>query len=208
MPPVETPRFAPAPLVRAESLGFAWPDGPTVLAHADFVVEGGTMLVLGGDGRGKTTVLRLLAGELAPTSGRLLREPVPLFWRDPRDPADDALGVEAWLAREQARFATWDALQAASLLDGFALQPHLGKSLFQLSTGSRRKLWLVAALACGAPLRLLDTPFSALDAPARALLARELLRIADQRGVACVVADFACPPGLEGRVSTLIDLGD
>jgi len=197
-----------APLVRAQGLGFAWPQGPVVLDAADFVIVGGLSLVRGGDGRGKTTVLRMLAGECAPTAGRLLREVVPQFWRDPRDPADDAIGVQAWLAREQARFASWDAAYAETLIEGFALAPHLGKALFQLSTGSRRKVWLVAALACGAPLVLLDGPFAALDAPARARLTRALARVADEGRQAVVIADVECPPGLEHRLATLIDLGD
>jgi ABC-type nitrate/sulfonate/bicarbonate transport system ATPase subunit len=199
---------ARAPLLRAQAVGFAWPEGPPVLVDAHFLIGAGLSLVRGGDGRGKTTVLRLLAGECAPTAGRLLREVVPQFWRDPRDPADDALGVQAWLAREQACHPGWDAAYAAALIEGFGLAPHQGKALYQLSTGSRRKVWLVAALACGAPLVLLDAPFAALDMPARALLARELARVADARRQAFVIADVECPPGLAPRLATLIDLGD
>jgi ABC-type nitrate/sulfonate/bicarbonate transport system ATPase subunit len=199
---------ARAPLLRAQAVGFAWPEGPAVLVDAQFLITAGLSLVRGGDGRGKTTVLRLLAGECAPTAGRLLREVVPQFWRDPRDPADDALGVQTWLAREQARYPTWDTAYAAALLEGFALVPHQGKALCQLSTGSRRKVWLVAALACGAPLVLLDAPFSALDTPARVLLARELGRVADARRQAFVIADVECPPALAHRLAALIDLGD
>ena len=199
---------ARAPLLRAQAVGFAWPEGPPVLADAHFLIGAGLSLVRGGDGRGKTTVLRLLAGECVPTAGRLLREVVPQFWRDPRDPADDALGVQAWLAREQARYPGWDAAYAAALIEGFALAPHQGKALYQLSTGSRRKVWLVAALACGAPLVLLDTPFASLDAPSRRLLAAELARLGAVRQQAVVIADFETPPGLENLIAGVIDLGD
>ena len=55
--------------------------------------------------------------------------------------------------------ATWQRLA-----DGFALAPHLEKSMFMLSTGSKRKVWLAAALASSRPLLLLDEPTGGLDA--------------------------------------------
>ena len=88
------------------------------------------------------------------------------------------------------------------------MRPHRGKRLAQLSTGSRRKVWLIAALAGGAPLILLDTPFASLDGPSRVLLGVELARIADEGRQALVITDFVCPAGLGDRLAGVIDLGD
>ncbi|MEY8877526.1 MAG: hypothetical protein AB9M60_13530, partial [Leptothrix sp. (in: b-proteobacteria)] len=84
--------------------------------------------------------------------------------------------------------------------------------LFMLSTGSRRKVGLVAAAASGAALTLVDNPFAALDAPARQLWLQVLSEAAADRTRAWVVADHdvptawvaSAPPALAG----VIDLGD
>jgi ABC-type transport system involved in cytochrome c biogenesis ATPase subunit len=56
------------------------------------------------------------------------------------------------------RYPTAQADRLGALIDGFGLQPHLDKPLYMLSTGSKRKVWLSAALAAGAPLTLIDQP--------------------------------------------------
>jgi ABC-type multidrug transport system ATPase subunit len=196
------------PIVRLRSVGHAWPDGTTLFEALDAEVTAGLTVVRGGDGRGKTTLLRLMAGELAPVAGRIERAAGPVSWHDPRDPRDDGRVVDECLAAERARLPAWDADRCEALLEGFAMQPHRGKRLEQLSTGSRRKVWLVAALAGGAPLVLLDTPYASLDAPSRALLERELARIGAEGRQAVVVADFEVPAGLGDRLAAVIDLGD
>jgi hypothetical protein len=80
----------------------------------------------------------------------------------------------------RSAFGAWDASLEAVLIEDLALDEHMGKDLFMLSTGTRRKLGSVAAFACGADLSLIDMPFAALDAPARAVLG-ELLQEAARR---------------------------
>lgn len=124
--------------------------------------------------RGKTTLVRILAGDL-PASGRFQwcgqawqpgHGALPTCWLDPRAPAWDAMTpaqVAAWVAGRHAGFdhSAWERLLAA-----FDLGPHLAKTLHMLSTGSRRKVTLAAALASGAPITLLDEPTAGLDRPA------------------------------------------
>jgi len=204
-----TPGAAPAqPMLRGLALAHAWPDGTVVFEGLEVVVMPGLSLVRAGDGRGKTTLLRLMAGELAPAAGSIERTAGPLFWHDPRDARDDQRLVDDCLDEQRARFADWDERRRAALFEAFGMQPHRGKRLEQLSTGSRRKVWLVAALACGAPLVLLDTPFASLDAPSRRLLVAELARLGAVRQQAVVIADFETPPGLENLIAGVIDLGD
>jgi ABC-type multidrug transport system ATPase subunit len=197
-----------APLLVARDLAFE-PGGVPVLAGLDFEVGPGLTLVRGGDGRGKTTLLRLMAGAIAPTSGELRTPGGRPYAPDPSDPAaDDDVALD-WLGRERAACAAWDDALARTLVEGFALREHLGKALFRLSTGTRRKLALVAAFAAGAPLALLDVPFAGLDAPSRALLAELLAEGAAHPSRGWVVADHALPPLLDGvPLATTIDLGD
>jgi ABC-type multidrug transport system ATPase subunit len=81
------------------------------------------------------------------------------------------------------RRAGWNAL-----VDGFDLLPHRLKPLHTLSTGSRRKVGLAAALACGRPLILLDEPGAALDSSSARHLWRALEALARRGDQLVVVA--------------------
>lgn len=200
---------APLPLVQATGLGFAHPGTP-VFAGIDLRIVPGLSLLRGGDGRGKTTLLHLLAGTLQPTAGRLQRAPgTTVFHATLADPALDAVVAQDWLAAQAAAHAGWSADLAAALQEAFALGEHLPKPLFMLSTGSRRKLGLVAAAASSATLTLLDTPYGGLDVPSGRVLTQLLAEAAMGTQRAWVVADHGLPPALDGvPLAALVDLGD
>lgn len=192
---------------QAEGLGFAHGDH-RVIEGLSFSIGPGLTLVRGGDGRGKTTLLRLLAGRIRPTAGRLHRD-APVFLEEPADPRLDATVARGWLAALQDRWPAWSPHTAFSLAGAFGLAPHLDKPMHMLSTGSRRKVGLVAAAASGAALTLLDTPFAALDVASCRVLAELLAEAAHDGGRAWVVADAALPPVLAGLpLAGSIDLGD
>lgn len=198
---------ARAPLLSAQGLRVVV-HGQVLHEALTFDIGPGLTLVRGGEGRGKTTLLRLLAGLQAPTAGTLQRRTDSIWYPDLTSPADDAVAARDWLARQRAGFPAWrDEVQDA-LVDAFALQPHVDKPLYMLSTGSRRKVGLVGAAASGAALTLLDTPFAALDAPSRQVLA-ELLEDAADGDRAWVLADHEPPPQLRGvTLAGPVDLGD
>jgi len=195
-------------LLEAQRLSFTYPQRP-LFEDLSFVVRPGLTLVRGGDGKGKSTLLRLMAGVQAPGSGTLLAPAGAPFFADPADARDDPLTVRQWLAARRADAPAWDEALEHALIDGFSLGEHIGKGLFMLSTGSRRKAWLVAAFASGAPVVLLDAPFAALDAPSRALLGELLLDAASSADRGWVVAEHELPPALQAaRLAGVIELGE
>ena len=77
-----------------------WPDGDVVLDHFSATVPDGRSGLVGANGTGKSTLLRLLAGELQPTAGSV-SAPERVAWlrqdlvlRDD-EPVDEHLGIAA-----------------------------------------------------------------------------------------------------------------
>lgn len=159
-----------------------------IVQRCTLTVPAGLSLVLGGDGAGKTSLLRLLAGELSPDAGQLSLAGAAwgsagwgqqVFWRDPRAPWPAALTPRAWTAALAGQQPRWREDEWRRHVEGFALAPHLDKDMHQLSTGSQRKVLLAAALASGAALTLIDEPVAALDRGAVRYLCAALQRLAD-----------------------------
>ena len=88
----------------------------------------------------------------------------------------------------------------AELVEGFELAPHLAKPLYMLSTGSKRKVLMAAALASGAPLTLIDEPVAGLDHGSVRYLCQALAATsAAQPGRAIVVAHYEALAGVPWR---------
>lgn len=201
-----------------KNLSFRYPNPKVELfARLSAAIPPGVTLVQGGDGRGKSTLLRLMAGALALDAGRLQLNGVSLkdepeayrrqlFWMEPRNTDFDQLTPPQFFASLGDRYPGFDELLLAPLVEGLGLEPHINKQLFMLSTGSKRKVWLAAAFASGAALLLLDEPFAALDAPSIAFVKEQLQAISTQAGRAAVIADYSAPSGV--TLAGVIDLGN
>ena len=206
------------PVLQVRGLCFAYPGQAALFADWRVDLPAGLTL-LDGD-IGKTTLMRLLAGELAADAGeltlagyRLAAEPLAYrqhcCWFDPRDLAWDAMTAEAMMAAQRALHPGLDLAAWQRHLTGFDLTPHLAKPMYALSTGSRRKAGLAAALATGAALTLLDEPCAGLDPPSLAYLARALndaARAADASSRALLLAGGQALEGL--ALAGVIQLAD
>ena len=196
----------PSPLLSVRDLHFAWPHG-VLFDSLSFELPPGVSLVQGDDGSGKSTLLALLAGERVAQRGNLqvggtaLHEAPDdyrrqVFWIDPQTDAFDAISASAWLGSVAPRYPAFRADVLAELIEGFALAPHLDKPMYMLSTGSKRKVWLRAGFAAGAPLTLIDQPFAALDGPSMRFLRTLLQEAAEHPTRAWLLADHAAPDGV------------
>lgn len=194
------------PLLQAQGLTFGWP-GQALLRDMTIDIPPGLSVVRGDEGCGKTTLLRLLAGEWTPQAGSLRRPGLDIdpadaawaqqvCWFDPRSTAHDEVVVRELLARQAAQHPAHAPDLLNELIDAFSLEQHLHKPMYMLSTGSQRKVWLSLSFAAQAPVTLLDQPFAALDGPSVRCV-RELLEdAADHPTRALVVADHEAPAGL------------
>ena len=182
-------------LAQATALRFAWPGQPPLFDALSFTVPPGVSWLGGDEGVGKTTLLRLLAGELLPQAGTLQVHGT-VFWVNPRADSCDALTPGQCFERVAQQHPALDRALLADLVVELDLVQHMGKRLDMLSTGSRRKVWLAAAFAAGATLTLLDQPFAALDKPSMRFLSALLQEAAAHPGRGWVVADYEAHSGV------------
>ena len=191
-------------LLDIQSLRFSYP-GHELFTDLSASIKPGITFVRGGDGRGKTTLLRLLAGDLKPSSGQL-KINTQVFWVDPRTEVFDQLTGDEFFKSQRIAFPEFDYALVNKLVDGLDLASHISKKLYMLSTGSKRKVYIAAAFASCAAVTLIDMPFAAVDKPSIDFMLKLLRVAADSSGRAFVVADYEAPAGVE--LAAVIDLGD
>ena len=196
----------PAAGVSAEgvSLSFRGARAAHVLDAIDLQVQAREVVALiGPNGCGKSTLLRVLAGLLAPDTGRVLidgdlitgpdprvgvvfQEPRLLAWRTAEDNVRLPMELAGWSRqRQEAR--------SSDLLGLEGLREHAGARPGTLSGGTRQRVAIARALALEPSLLLLDEPFSALDALTRERFNAELLRLWERTGTTIGLVTHSIP---------------
>ena len=186
-----------------------------VFAGLSFRVAAGEALLLRGpNGSGKSSLLRCMAGLLAPIAGTQTWDDRPLAL-DPdghrarlrylghQDAVKPALTVLENLALWQQLHGVSDAAALRRALAALGLDPLAELPARLLSAGQRRRVALARLLAAPAPLWLLDEPTTALDDEGVGRFAR---MVGDHRsGGGLVVLSSHGDPGVAGEVLALAD---
>ena len=165
---------------------------PWVLRAITLTLPAGSLVeVTGRNGAGKSSLLRVLAGVLAPAAGRVHSRPRVVGWAPERFPAGQPVRTGDYLralarVRGLSRSAAGSA--AGREAERFGLQGLLEVPLAELSKGSAQKVGLAQALLVPPGLLVLDEPWSGLDADARTAVP-EAVRQVREAGGAVVVAD-------------------
>jgi ABC-2 type transport system ATP-binding protein len=154
------------------------------------VPRGGVFGLIGGNGAGKTTVIKHILGLLKAQTGSVrvfgldpVQNPVGTLGRigylsEDRD-LPDWMTVSELMRYTQAFFPAWDEAYAAELREAFDLDPNA--RIKTLSRGQRARAGLLAALAHRPELLVLDEPSSGLDPVVRRDILGAIIRtIADE----------------------------
>ena len=178
-------------------VGVKLPAGPTgrdILSRVDLNVRAGEIVgIIGPSGTGKTTLLRVLSGLLAPTTGASLlagrpvtgpsRDAVTVFqdyatallpWRTVA--RNVGLPLEGRCARAERRERVHKALEIVGLAE------RAGEYPWRLSGGMQQRVQIARALVCEPRVLLMDEPFGALDAITKGALHDQLMEVQAKTG--------------------------
>jgi len=188
------------------------------LQNIDLKIESGEFFsIVGPSGCGKTTVVKLIAGLLRPTSGKIeidgnsvqearrnrefgfvFQTPALLPWRNVAQNVLLPLEVIGQNTEPNRK-------KAMDLLDFMGLSKFLGSYPSALSGGMQQRVSIARSLAFSAKYLLMDEPFGALDAMTRTKMGYELLRIWSQvkRTVVFVTHDIPEAVLLSDRIAIM-----
>ncbi len=183
------------PLVTAQDLGVGYGGAPVISEATFAVAPGDRVALLGPNGGGKTTLFRVILGELSPSAGTLEVEGsvaiVPQTDRSRLDFPVTALDVALMgalpLLPWWRRPGREDRRRALEALDAVALREEAGEPFGKLSGGQRQRVLIARALVQDSRLLLLDEPYSGLDATSAERLTRLLDRLSE-RGQGLMIA--------------------
>lgn len=165
-------------LIEAENVSLEF-DGKTVVRDLNYVMTARARVgLVGPNGSGKTTILRLLTGELEPTSGTIKRanQLRVVYFSQARE-IDTSLTLRQALSPEgdsvvhngrQVHVASW---AARFLFTG----EQLNQPVERLSGGERARVLIARLMLQPADLLLLDEPTNDLDIPTLEILEESLL---------------------------------
>ncbi len=155
--------------------------------------------LVGSNGAGKSTFLRLLAGIYRPDGGTVLADGQPIYDNPILKPhifmvPDELYALPgANLTRMAdvyaAVYGEFDRVYLGALLDAFGLNPKV--PLHNLSKGMRRQAAFALALACRTRYLLLDETFDGLDPIVRNLARKLVYEAVTQRGVTAVLTSHS-----------------
>lgn len=155
-------------VVDAENLGFAYPGQPPIVEGLDLVLRRGDKIgLIGPNGVGKTTLIKLLLGQLAPTQGsvKLGTQLEVTYFDQMRSAIDDTKTVAENVAGGNDHLQVQGrSRHVISYLEDFLFEPSRARSPARmLSGGERNRLLLAKLLAKPANVLVLDEPTNDLD---------------------------------------------
>lgn len=188
----------PETLIRLENVSAGY-DGKTVVSGVDLDIRADTFVALvGPNGGGKTTIVRVLLGQLQPMLGRVERAQSLRIGYLPQvnaiDPSFPINALDTVLSGQQEgsrlRPSAATRQRAAELLDFVQLTDIARRPIGKLSGGQRQRVLLCRALMGNPQLLVLDEPVTYMDHTSETNLYKLLPQLAERMAIVLVSHDI------------------
>lgn len=163
------------------------------------VYEGEFLSILGSSGCGKTTLLRILVGLLAPDEGRVFMDGKDITELHPSKRSMGlvfqnyalfenmtVLGNIEYAMKIKPEYKGKHRERALKLIEQVGLEEHMNKKPYGLSGGQQQRVAMARTLALNPEIILLDEPMSALDVDTRLHLRNEIKDIQKEYGTTMI----------------------
>lgn len=142
--------------------------------------------VVGPNGIGKSTFVKMLAGEIEPTSGKIDMN-IRVSYKPQYIKAEDPVMVSDFLSSINKQFGS--SYYETEIIKPLQLERLLNQKLNDLSGGELQRVAIAACLSRTADLYLLDEPSAHLDVEQRVLATKVIRRFAENNRVSALVVD-------------------
>lgn len=198
-----------------EGLGHAYyPERWVFRSYSAVVPEGCVFALLGPNGRGKTTLLRILLGVLHASEGQIAVKNRVAFVPQLFQVSFDYSVLEMVLMGRSRKFGLFsqpgreDEAAALAALDRFELADLAQRPFHELSGGQRQMVIFARALVAEAPIVILDEPTSSLDLKNQALVLDWISRLAQEDGLTVIFTTHQPHHALAVADHALLMLGE
>ncbi|MDR0666980.1 MAG: ABC transporter ATP-binding protein [Campylobacteraceae bacterium] len=196
-------------MVRVCNLSFAY-DKENVLENVNFEYKSGDFLaIVGPNGGGKSTLLKLILGLLTPTDGtiELLSNKIGYVPQNTMPNGEfpiSVLDVVLMGRLKGNRFGFYkqdDRKTAFEALEKVGMRQYAHRKIGELSMGQRQKIFIARALTCEAELLILDEPTASVDMQGQVQIYNILKSLNAEKGIIVVSHDMDVVLGYATKIA-------
>ncbi|MBU4139737.1 MAG: ribosome biogenesis/translation initiation ATPase RLI [Euryarchaeota archaeon] len=175
-----------SPLLEFGNFSKKYNEGFELVAQGGNIRKGEVIGIVGPNGIGKSTFVKILAGEIKPDTGKLDMK-IKVSYKPQYIKAEETVSVAELLRSITKQFDT--SFYQGEILKPLQLERLLKQQVNDLSGGELQRVAIAACLSRSADLYILDEPSAHLDVEQRVLATKVIRRFAENNKVTAMVVD-------------------
>ncbi|MFT4070514.1 MAG: ABC transporter ATP-binding protein [Dysgonamonadaceae bacterium] len=199
-------------MIKIHDLSFSYKKGRPVFDHVSFEMKSGIYGLLGENGVGKSTLLRIIAGLRFPDSGHCRIDDMDSMYRSPEllsrlfflpeEFESPALTVSRFVKNNAAFYPNFSQEQFNQYLREFDVEED--KKISEMSFGQKKKVMISYGLSLNTPYVLMDEPTNGLDIPSKGQFRKVIASAYDEEK--CIIISTHQVRDLESLIDPIIIL--